>query len=373
VAALDATRKFGSLEEQIFLLAEQFRAHSACLRALLLPGRDCSEVIWKLRQSALEVETLDLRPFRVATLARLLAIVRQHAIEVIHWNFYHPINNPYLWALKVLTPGIRHFYTDHISRQAVDLVQRRGIHRASRRLLLKVYERMFAVSDYVCANTVWALGPLPNLGRCTHFVNTARFAPDPESRRQVRAEQAATDQFILLIVAALIPDKGVDVALRAVAQLPETVVLWLVGSGRECESLSQLAARLGLADRVRFLGLQQDVSPFMKAADVLVCPSLWGEAAGLVNIEAMACGLPVVASQVGGIPEIVADGVTGYLFPPGNHDTLAELIRSLHENPQRRAAMGARARSTALERYSPERLLPDYLAWYQLDAPRASI
>src|SRR5208337_3884473 len=85
LAALDATKKFGSLEEQILLLADQFRAHSACFRPLFLPGRDHAEVIREFRDAGIETEMLDLRRFRIATLRRLLAIVRHHAIEIIHW------------------------------------------------------------------------------------------------------------------------------------------------------------------------------------------------------------------------------------------------------------------------------------------------
>ena len=116
VAALDATRKFGSLEEQVLLLAEQFRAHSACLLPLFLPGRDQVEAMLEYADARVEVEMLDLRRFRIATLRHLLGIVRRHAIEIVHWNFYEPIKNPYLWAMSVLAPGVKHYYTDHISR-----------------------------------------------------------------------------------------------------------------------------------------------------------------------------------------------------------------------------------------------------------------
>ena len=184
-------------------------------------------------------------------------------------------------------------------------------------------------------------------------------------RSTVVTERAgATGDFVLLVVANLIAEKGVDVAIRALAELPEGVILWVAGGGRDQQSLERLARDLSLRERVRFLGLQRDVSPFMQAADVFVCPSLWGEAAGLVNIEALACGLPSIASQVGGIPEIVADGETGCLFPPGDPHALAERVRSLRDDPRLLAAMSDRARAVAVQLYSPQHLVPEYLGWY---------
>ena len=87
----------------------------------------------------------------------------------------------------------------------------------------------------------------------------------------------------------------------------------------------------------------------MQAADCLVCPSLWAEAAGLVNLEALSTGLPVVASRIGGIPEYVEDGKTGMLFPPGDHQALAALIRRLMDTPEEYQQLAAAAqRVTAL-------------------------
>ena len=84
----------------------------------------------------------------------------------------------------------------------------------------------------------------------------------------------------------------------------------------------------------------------MQAADAFVCPSRWAEAAGLVNIEAQACGLPVLASRIGGIPEYVMDGRTGVLFPPGDAEELAAAVRRLLDDPERFREMGREARES---------------------------
>ncbi len=364
-AALDATRKFGSLEEQVLLIAGQFQSRSARLVPLFLPGRDPDSRPDEFNRAGVEAQMLDLRRFDRTTLRRLMGIVCRHAIEIVHWNFYEPIKNPYLWALTVLAPGVRHYYTDHISRSGRDVVEGRGMKRAARRWALRRYDRIFCVSDYVYHRAERGVGLLPNLRRCIHFVNTDRFAPDSAVRDRLRAEMGASRSFLLLVVANLIAEKGVDVAIRALYGLPEEVVLWIVGAGPDRVELERLAGGLGLGHRVRFLGLQRDVSPFLQAADVFVCPSIWGEAAGLVNIEALACGLPVVASRVGGIPEIIAHGDTGYLFEPGDHQALAVPVRLLSGNPGQRIRMSLRARDVAVRSHSHAGLVSQHVLCYE--------
>jgi glycosyltransferase involved in cell wall biosynthesis len=168
----------------------------------------------------------------------------------------------------------------------------------------------------------------------------------------------------MLVVAHLIKDKGVDVAVRAMAELPD-VQLWIVGEGPEESALRSLVAELKLEDRVRLLGLQAHVQPYLQAADCFVCPSLWGEAAGLVNIEAQACGTPIIASRIGGIPEYVADGRTGFLFSPGDHRDLARCVRRLIDDPALQRRLAEQARTDSLERFSPQARLPEYLDLYR--------
>src|SRR5262249_23940569 len=155
--------------------------------------------------------------------------------------------------------------------------------------LLRRYGRVLCVSRYVqrCLEEqrTWS-----NTVSVTHFINTDRFRPDPATRDAVRLARRVADRFVLIAVGQLIPEKGMDVAIRALSLLPPEVILWIVGAGPEDDGLRKLADSLGLAGRVELLGLQRDVGPFLRAADAFVCPSRWAEAAGLVNLESQACG-----------------------------------------------------------------------------------
>jgi glycosyltransferase involved in cell wall biosynthesis len=198
-----------------------------------------------------------------------------------------------------------------------------------------------------------------------HFINTDRFQPDEAERRRCRAQLGVENRFVMLVVGQLIKEKGIDVAVRALAALPDSVVLWIVGRGPEEDSLRRLIADLHLGERARLLGLQRHVQPYLQSADCFVCPSLWAEAAGLVNIEAQACGTPVVASRIGGIPEYVADGKTGLLFPPGDAATLAHCVRRLLEDPVERGNLAANARAHAMANFSVQARMPEWLDLYR--------
>jgi glycosyltransferase involved in cell wall biosynthesis len=365
---LDPSQKFGSLEEQIYLQAKAFREQDSLFLPLFLTTSPADRVVPEFREAALPVECLALDGFRWSHFRRLLQVVSENRIEVVHWNFTPPLSNPYVWALTLFRPGVRHFFTDHNSRSPSAGHSVSGVRKAAKGALLKRYAKVICVSDFV-RRCLQEQGAWSNLSSCLHFINTDRFRPDVEARRAVRQRLGAADHFVLLIVANLIREKGVDLALRALPQLPEDVTLWIVGGGGESETLQALARELGVTDRVRFLGPQQHVEPFMQGADSLVCPSRWAEAAGLVNVEALAAGLPVVASRIGGIPEYVEDGHTGLLFAPEDSEALAAQVLRLHGDPAFRQSLARQARDAALERFSAHARLDDFLAVYRTPEP----
>ena len=168
------------------------------------------------------------------------------------------------------------------------------------------------------------------------------------------------------LVATMAFWKGHDVFLRAVAGVPEALpmhayvvggpVYQTSGSQRSIEELRALARDLGIADRVSFTGFVEDGARAIRALDVVVHASTEPEPFGLVIAEAMAAGRAVVASGGGGALELVEDGRTALVHPPGDVHALAECLRRLVEEPELRARLGAAASRAAAERFSPARL-----------------
>jgi glycosyltransferase involved in cell wall biosynthesis len=175
----------------------------------------------------------------------------------------------------------------------------------------------------------------------------------------------------ILYAGALVPEKGVDVLLEAAKLLGERgcgVPVYLLGSSKLWLSDYEDEARrryAGLAN-VRFLGQRKhaEVVGFMRNAAVGVVPSVNPEAFGLVAAEFMACGIPVVATNVGGLPEVVKDGETGVLVPPGDPEALAEKIMWLLKNPSTRRKMGAAGRRRVEALFSGDLISKKYLKLY---------
>jgi glycosyltransferase involved in cell wall biosynthesis len=175
----------------------------------------------------------------------------------------------------------------------------------------------------------------------------------------------------LLCVGRLIPIKGHDVLLRAVARARRVVrdlTLDIAGSGPLEAELRSQAAELGLDGAVRFLGQVSSV-PYAESA-VVVVPSL-GEGFGMVALEAMERGRPVLASDVGGLPEIVVDGETGLVVPVGDADALAWAIAELAANLPRAAALGEAGRARALAEFRQERCTERHEELYRAALARA--
>ena len=177
----------------------------------------------------------------------------------------------------------------------------------------------------------------------------------------------------LLCVGRLVPIKGHDILLRAFAQARDAVPgleLQLAGSGELEVELRRRVDELHLGTAVQFLGLVSPIEPLLEAAGIVVVPSL-GEGFGMVALEAMERGRAVIASDVGGLPEIVVDGETGLIVPRADHDGLARAIIELASDLPRAAAMGQAGRQRALTAFRQERCTEQTAALYESALVRA--
>jgi glycosyltransferase involved in cell wall biosynthesis len=280
---------------------------------------------------------------------------------------------------------ILHFHTARAHAMAVFLGRAPGVSRVvtrrmdyplrggwyARRLYNHEVQAVVAISDGVRAKLIES-GVAP--GRITVVpsgVEAERFTPSPERRAAARARYATPPAAtVLAVVGALETRKGHDVLLRAVARLADpTIVVWCAGDGAERAALEAQRGALGLADRVRFLGRVDDVAELLAGADVCVMPSRH-EGLGVAALEAMAAGLPVVASRVGGLPEAIVDGETGCLVPPDDADALAGALARLVADRELRCALGAAGAARARARFSMDAMAAGTLAVYRRLAAR---
>jgi glycosyltransferase involved in cell wall biosynthesis len=205
-------------------------------------------------------------------------------------------------------------------------------------------------------------------------VDAALFRPRPQA--EARAELGLDGGPILVAAGRLNLEKGFDHALRAAAALsPEFpgLRLVIVGSGEERAALDALAADLELGSKAIFVGGQprERMPLYLSASDVFLFPTERDEAAPLVLPEAMATGTPVVASEMGGIPEVIGpSGEAGVLVSPGDGQALVSAVGRLLRDPIARERMGATARARIVAEYTTERMVERALAVYELAAAR---
>ncbi len=196
-----------------------------------------------------------------------------------------------------------------------------------------------------------------------------QFGIDPNLFRPMPEKRPVSQPFTIGYVGGLVPEKGVDLLLRAAARLPGEWRVLIVGAGKMQRAWQRLARQLGIAARVQWLPRQpsHQMPSIYAALDVLVLPSRtrrnWKEQFGRVLIEAMACEVPVIGSTCGEIPNVIGDA--GLLFPEGDVNALAEHLRELQANPDLRRELGIQGRRRVLAHFTHERIAAESVAIYR--------
>jgi N-acetyl-alpha-D-glucosaminyl L-malate synthase BshA len=221
-----------------------------------------------------------------------------------------------------------------------------------------------AVSESLKADTIRELGVRRDIRVVPNFVDVDRY-----QRRDVHAlreQLAPRGEKLLIHISNFRPVKRVaavvDVFSRVHVRVPSRLVM--VGDGPDLNDAVKLARHLGVFEQVDFVGEQDLVVPLLSAADGFLLPSTQ-ESFGLAALEAMACEVPVVASRVGGIPEVVQHGVSGFLHAPDDLDGMADSTVRMLEDPELHRRIALAARRTAVERFSDHQIVPLYESYYE--------
>jgi glycosyltransferase involved in cell wall biosynthesis len=303
-------------------------------------------------------------------LVRLIEFLRRQRIDILHTHLFDPSVVGLVAGRLARTPArvVTRHYSDYHTR--ID----RPLHVGLDRLCTRLSHRVIAVSQHTADHLVHREGaPLEKICIVHNGIDFDRVSISPGGPDRVRAELGLSGRRVVLMAARLHPEKGYEHLIRAVpavaARVPDLTVL-VAGSGPFEAQYRALAADKGCGDSIHFLGFRRDLPDLMAACHVLVLPSR-AEAFGLVAAEALYLGVPVVASRVGGIPEIVDDGLDGLLVPPGDEDALAgALVRVLTEAPLHRRLAGA-GREKIVARFSFETMVRQYESIYD-DLPTPS-
>jgi N-acetyl-alpha-D-glucosaminyl L-malate synthase BshA len=223
-----------------------------------------------------------------------------------------------------------------------------------------------AVSRSLAADTIRTLGVTRDIRVIPNFLDVSRYQRRPDPAFRARVCGAESDAAILLHTSNFRPVKRIDAVVdvfgRVRAQRPARLVL--VGDGPERARVERLVTEAGFAPDVQFAGEQPDALPWLSIADLFLLPSEQ-ESFGLSALEAMACEVPVIASNVGGLPEVVTEGVTGHLRAPADTAGMAAAALALLADPVRRAAMGRAAAADVRARFHQDDVVAVYERFYE--------
>ena len=324
------------------------------------------------RQRGLRIETLDelhreVSPLHDArAILRLARLIRRERPTILHTHTAKAGAVGRIAALlagEARPPVIVHTFHGHVLRGYFSAPATLGF-RLLERWLAKATTTLIAVSPEVRDDLV-RLGVAPaakfRVVRLGIELEERVTTTSDERRDTRRLLGISPDAFVVGWVGRMTAVKRTrDVleAFRGLLDHETGAYLMLVGDGPDRKQMERSAHELGIAKRCLFLGYQDDVAAFYGAIDVLLLPSA-NEGTPVSVIEALAAGRPVVATRVGGVPDIVRDGVDGYLVAPGDPNELAERLVRLARDPDRRARMGAEGRARVLQRYTVARLVDD--------------
>ncbi|MEZ5543299.1 MAG: glycosyltransferase family 4 protein [Pseudomonadota bacterium] len=334
VTVISIGELFGGVERHLLGLAEYLSSRVDHLQVILFHDRTLAR---ELRDRGIEPTIIHFRfPFDPRQVFRLRAVLTASPTDVIH---VHGYKATVLTSLCGHSCGIVTVKTEH---GMIEPLQDRMIDALKARLYsgldLWATRRSCATVCYV-TNDLHKHLMNQHGGIRQHVVYNGIEPLSPE--RYTRPTEFDTGHYHIVIAGRVDVVKGIAHAVKAIAHpsTPKAVRLNIIGDGPLTDYLKALSDKLGVASQVRFLGFKSDVYRYLAHADTLLLPSLH-EGLPYILLEAMSLGLPIIASRVGGLAEILEHGRTALLVPPENPDAIADAIATLHANPEVARALG---------------------------------
>ncbi len=303
-------------------------------------------------------------PYCLALASRMADVAQTYGLDLLHVHYAIPHSISALLARQMLEGKQRVPFITTLHGTDITLV---GIERSYfdiTKFSIEQSNGVTAISENLRQDTVDIFGVQNEIRVIHNFVNCDTYKPDPE-RRGLK-EFAPDGEKLLIHLSNFRPVKRVLDCVKIFAKVREhsKVRLLMVGDGPERGPAEHLATTLGVRAHVDFLGKQNHVERLIRLAHVLLMPSEM-ESFGLAALEAMACGVPAIATRVGGIPELITDGEDGFLEGVGDVDRLAARATQLVTDENLHARMAAAARKTATTRFCTDKLIPKYEDYYE--------
>jgi N-acetyl-alpha-D-glucosaminyl L-malate synthase BshA len=314
-------------------------------------------------------------PYDLALATRMAEVSEIYELDLLHVHYAIPHSVSAMLARQMLAWGPQQRrlpFVTTLHGTDITLVGLDPSYLPVTRFSIEQSNGVTAISNYLREKTLSAFGITNNIEVIYNFVNCELYCRDKDLGRS-RSEYASSNERILVHVSNFRPVKRVtdviEIFDRVRKQIPAKLLL--MGDGPERSPAERLTVQKGIHNDVLFLGKQEQVAEKLAIADVLLLPSEL-ESFGLAALEAMACEVVPVATNVGGMPEVVEHGKTGYLAPVGDVDAMAAYAVDILRDEGRLRSMGKECRKVAAERFSSKKIIPQYEDFYRRVLARSS-
>ena len=317
----------------------------------------------------------DYAPYALALASRMAEVAEIYELDLLHVHYAIPHSVSAFLAKEMMArsgqPRRLPFVTT-LHGTDITLVGADRSYLPITRFSIEQSDGVTAISDYLRERTIREFAVGKPIQVISNFVNCDLYRRDPEVGAH-RSEFAAADERLLVHLSNFRPVKRIgdviEIFDRVQKQVPARLLL--IGDGPDRPMAEWLAHDKGITDRVIFMGKQDQVHEKLAVADLMLLPSQL-ESFGLAALEAMASEVVPVATRVGGLPEVVEDGVTGFLCEVGDVDAMASAAIGLLSDEPRLRAMGKQARRAAQARFCSTRIIPQYEDFYRCVLERTS-
>jgi len=293
----------------------------------------------------------------------LKKIIKEEEINVLHAQVWNPASCRFAYsaATSMKIPLITTEHDPFKLSFIKDIFKKRFLKKVSK--IITVSKQNAELLKKLYPKQAYKIQVIHN-GIDTTWWKSQLLRFTEEDYREIKENEfhAHRNTLIMVCVAELHERKGQKYLIKALKELVEefpNLKLVLIGDGKDRENLEKLVQQLRLEDHVRFLGKRKDIAPLLKASDIFVLPSK-REAFGLVNLEAMMIPLPIVATKVGGIPEVVENGENGILVVPEDEKNMARALKSLIISKKKREKMAENGQKLVLEKFSAKEMAKKY-------------
>lgn len=345
----------GGSERHLLALLPALRETGVDGALLVLEGPGAEPFHDAARQAGVEVLSVPSRGIvDPLVLPKVVDVLRGFRPDLVHTHLMHADVYGQLAARARRLPSVSSVHSTFFGYY-------RQPYRSAARAACRLAARTIAISEHVGRVLLQERIVRPDRLRVVRYGLDSAVGEVSAERRAAATRHVPPGKVTAVVASRLVPHKGHDVLLHAVAEAVSSapgLTLLVAGDGPLRSDLEQLAHRLGIGDRVRFLGFVADALALMAAADIVVFPTqpAFGEGFGLVNLEAMLVGRPVIGTATASIPEIVLHEQTGLLVPPGDERALASALVRLAEDPGVRRAFGDAGRARAEREFALDRM-----------------